>query len=196
MLRVVSQRSYCVLLDSTAGPPVSWNVWELQKDPKPVRPGRGMCFDHAFAILGLYEVQPVPMRSDWWTLSPACWGESRRLARARKHIPPPHDADMRDMLHCLGPEMLPLNCGALPQRAKQMWTVHCVFIGSTSSRYVCFSFVYLKMLWEFHWTWFSLSFCFPVAFFLTIHATFWFGVDFFFCPDHTTCSAEMVPLQS
>lgn len=165
-------------------------VWELQKDSKPLRPASGMCFDHALVVLGLCEVQPVLMWSDWWTLSPACWGASRRLAKARKHIPPPHDADMRDMLHRVGPEMLPLKCRALPQRAKQMWTVHYVFIGPTPSRYICFSFVYLKKLWELHWTCFSLSFCFHVAFssfLFTVHASVWFGVEYFVWSHHMQC---------
>lgn len=74
------------------------NVWKLQKDLKPLRPGSGMCFDHALVILGLYEDQRMLTWSDWWTLSPACWGETRELAKARKHIPPPHDTAVRDML--------------------------------------------------------------------------------------------------
>lgn len=122
--------------------------------------GSGMCFDHALVILGLYEGQLVLMWSDWWMLRPACWEETRRLAEARKHIPPPHDAAMRDMLHRLGPEMMPFECIALPQRAK---CEQC--ITSLMGPLHHATFVYLNMLWEFHWTCFSLSSCFHVAFF-------------------------------
>lgn len=88
---------------------------------------------------------------------------------------------MRDMLHCLEPEMILLWVYGFTTTSKAnvnmciilYWvhfiTLHLVF------------FVYLKMLWEFHWTCFSLSFCFHVALFLKkLHAMYCFWCEIYF----------------
>lgn len=88
-------------------PPLAFELYCSRQEPlraaetdlKPCDPWSGMCFDHALVIpRTFYEVQHVLMLSDWWRLSPACWGETRWLTKARKHIPPPHDAAMMDMV--------------------------------------------------------------------------------------------------
>lgn len=112
--------------------------------------------------------------------SPSCWGETRRLA----DIPPPPRADMRDMLTLFGTwddalyvySFTTTSKGNVNGALSTYW-VHFMMLH--------FVFVYLKMLWEFHWTCFSLYFCFHIAFFLifffyTIHATFLFDVEYFF----------------
>lgn len=101
-------------------------------DSKPRDPESGMCFDHALVILGpflFYNVQRVLTCGDWWPPSPACWGETRRPAKARARIPPPHDAAaMDDVVWSFRKRPL-----------KRMWRELYVFSGSTTSCYLYFS---------------------------------------------------------
>lgn len=131
--------------------------WDPQKEVKaPFDPWT------LFVIPGLHEVQRGLMWSDWWTLSPACWGETRRLAKARKRIPPPHEGRcyiVWNLRWCSFKFM------ASPQWAKQMWTcaLYLYWVHSITLHLV--SFVYLKKRREFHWACFSASFISMLPFF-------------------------------
>ena len=139
-------RPTLLLLDSTAGPRLllfpTGASESYRKDLKPLHPGCGMCFDHALVILGLYEVQRALMWSDWWT--------QRRARPAEERPDGWQELESTFHLHMMQAwgtcyTVWELRCKALPQRAKQMWTVHYyIFIGSTSSRYICFSFCLLE----------------------------------------------------
>lgn len=124
------------------------NVWELQKGLKPLHPPSWTW--NAFVI---------KLKWSWdFRRSSVCWYvewlmNMRRdqTAGERKHIPPPHDVprfgtwdvcEQNKCEQCILPLLGPLQ--------------HTAFL------FLC---VYLKMLWEFHWTWFSLSLCFHVAFY-------------------------------
>lgn len=160
-------------------------------DLKPRDPESGMCFDHALVILGrflFYNVQRVLTCGDWWPPSPACWGETRRPAKARARIPLPRDAAaMDDIVWSFRKRPL-----------KRMWRELYVFSGSTTSCYLYFSLFTWKCSENF--TEHTLFFCFHVAFFPIVliiipHFTVWCRLllKWIYFPDHTTCSAETVP---
>lgn len=118
----------------------------------------GMCFDHALVILGVYEGQRLLMWSDW--LNMACWGESRRLAKkARKHIPPPREGHVT----LFGSWDDALQVYSFTNTSKCELCI-MFLLGPLHHATFVFLFVYLKMLWGFHWTCLYLSFCLHVAF--------------------------------
>lgn len=147
MLTIISQQFYCVLFDSTAGPCVLLLPTGASESYRKVR--SGMCFDRALVILGLYEVQRVCVSVCWCGVIDEHWAQ-----RAEERPDSWQELGSTFHLHMMQPwgtcyivwdhELTMYNalfkCMALPQRAKLMWTVHYVLIGSTSSHYVYFSF--------------------------------------------------------
>lgn len=135
-------------------------------------------FDHALVILGRLW---GPARADVeWLIEHWAWPAVKRpdgWQMQRKHIPPPHDADMRDMLHCVGPERRRPSSVKLYHQCEQR---SMSLLGPLHATFVLL-LVYLKMLWGFHWTCSSLfvpvlPFFVFVFLFLSVHATLkWMG---------------------
>ncbi len=202
-LRITSQQFYCVLLDSTAVPacftaPVR-NVWELQKRFGASPSWRRNVFWSRFSDPGTLW---GPARADVeWLMNTEPGLLRRDQTAGRKLGSTFHLPTLQPWGTCYIVRALRWCPLSVQSKCEQ-----CIMslLGPLHQITFIFLFVYLKKLWGFHWTCFSLSFCFHVAFYFyfyfvfTIHATFcfWCGIFFFLRNDHTTCSAETVPWQS